>query len=65
MLPGSKNCVMNSVNINARPFMGPNVYMRPPGSFTHFHQDGYGIVDSGVTIILMIMKKNKLMLVYK
>ena len=46
MLPGSKNCAMNSVNINARPFMGPNLYMRPPGSFTNFHQDRYGTVDS-------------------
>ena len=27
--------------------MGPNVYLTPPGSFTHFHQDGYGTVDSG------------------
>ena len=63
MLPGSKNCVMNSVNINARPFIGPNLYMRPPGSFTNFHQDGYGTVDSGH--LCKIMKKNKLMLIYK
>jgi len=27
--------------------MGPNLYITPPGSFTHFHQDGYGTVDSG------------------
>lgn len=27
--------------------MGPNLYMTPPGSFTHFHQDGHGTVDSG------------------
>ena len=46
MLPGSKNCVMNSVNINAQSFMEPNLYMRPPSSFANFHQDGYGTVDS-------------------
>ena len=27
--------------------MGPNMYITPPGSFTRFHQDGYGTVDSG------------------
>lgn len=27
--------------------MGPNLYVTPPGSFTHFHQDGHGTVDSG------------------
>jgi hypothetical protein len=27
--------------------MGPNLYITPPGSFTHFHQDGHGTVDSG------------------
>lgn len=27
--------------------MGPNLYMTPPGSFTSFHQDGHGSVDSG------------------
>jgi hypothetical protein len=30
-----------------RPFMGPNLYITPPASFTHFHQDGFGTVDSG------------------
>ncbi len=25
----------------------PNLYVTPPGAFTHFHQDGYGTVDSG------------------
>lgn len=29
------------VNINGRPFMGPNLYITPPSSFTHFHQDGH------------------------
>lgn len=27
--------------------MGPNLYLTPPGAFTHFHQDGHGTVDSG------------------
>jgi hypothetical protein len=27
--------------------MGPNLYITPPGSFTDFHQDGHGTVDSG------------------
>ena len=27
--------------------MGPILYLSPPGSFTQFHQDGYGSVDSG------------------
>ena len=27
--------------------MGPNLYITPPSSFTHFHQDGFGTVDSG------------------
>jgi len=38
---------MNSVTPNARPFMGPNMYITPPAAFTHFHQDGHGTVDSG------------------
>jgi hypothetical protein len=35
------------VTPDARPFMGPNLYVTPPASFTHFHQDGHGTVDSG------------------
>ncbi|KAL7553995.1 hypothetical protein ACHAWF_017589 [Thalassiosira exigua] len=35
------------MNANGRPFMGPNLYVTPPSSFTHFHQDGHGTVDSG------------------
>lgn len=27
--------------------MGPNLYITPPGSYTIFHQDGHGTVDSG------------------
>ena len=33
--------------MNGRPFMGPNLYYTPPESFTQFHQDGHGTVDSG------------------
>eukprot|EP00557_Chaetoceros_sp_GSL56_P005613 CAMPEP_0176496820 /NCGR_PEP_ID=MMETSP0200_2-20121128/11393_1 /TAXON_ID=947934 /ORGANISM="Chaetoceros sp., Strain GSL56" /LENGTH=931 /DNA_ID=CAMNT_0017894789 /DNA_START=80 /DNA_END=2875 /DNA_ORIENTATION=+ len=47
LLPGGKYCMMNAVNVDGRPFMGPNLYLTPPGSFTHFHQDGHGTVDSG------------------
>lgn len=46
-LPGGAHCMMNCVNTNGRPFMGPNMYITPPGAFTHFHQDGHGTVDSG------------------
>ena len=37
----------NSVNASGRPSMGPNLYVAPPASFTTFHQDGSGTVDSG------------------
>ncbi|KAL7537548.1 hypothetical protein ACHAXR_007900, partial [Thalassiosira sp. AJA248-18] len=47
ILPGGSHCMMNAVNANGRPFMGPNLYITPPASFTHFHQDGHGTVDSG------------------
>ena len=47
LLPGGTHCMMNSVNTGGRPFMGPNLYLTPPGSFTHLHQDGHGTVDSG------------------
>merc|ERR1712151_277541 len=46
LLPGGTHCMLNSVNPTGRPFMGPNIYITPPSSFTHFHQDGYGTVDS-------------------
>lgn len=39
-LPGGDHCMMQSVNAGGRPFMGPNFYVTPPASFTHFHQDG-------------------------
>ena len=38
---------MNNINVNGRPSMGPNLYVTPPASFTAFHQDGHGTVDSG------------------
>jgi hypothetical protein len=47
ILPGGSHCMMNAVNEGGRPFMGPNLYVTPPSSFTHFHQDGHGTVDSG------------------
>jgi len=47
LLPGSQFCLMHAVNAAGRPFMGPNLYITPPGSFTNFHQDGHGTVDSG------------------
>ena len=39
--------MMNSINLNGRPSVGPNFYVTPPASFTVFHQDGHGTVDSG------------------
>ncbi|KAL9189365.1 hypothetical protein ACHAXT_009040 [Thalassiosira profunda] len=47
ILPGGSHCMMNAINAGGRPFMGPNLYITPPCSFTHFHQDGHGTVDSG------------------
>jgi len=47
LLPGGEVCMMHEVNTGGRPFMGPNLYVTPPASFTHFHQDGHGTVDSG------------------
>ena len=41
------HCMMNSVNPGRRQFMGPNLCLTPPRSFTHLHQDGHGTVDSG------------------
>ena len=38
---------MRHVNVFARPQMGPNMYITPPGASTWFHQDGHGTVDSG------------------
>ncbi len=46
-LPGGDFCMIKSVNDMGRLFMGPNLHVTPPGSFTHFHQDGHGTADSG------------------
>eukprot|EP00934_Nitzschia_sp_Nitz4_P008353 Nitzschia sp. Nitz4//scaffold74_size92883//47486//53507//NITZ4_004826-RA/size92883-augustus-gene-0.13-mRNA-1//-1//CDS//3329557604//8343//frame0 len=51
ILPGGKDCMMNQVPRDARPTMGPNMYVTPPSTFTHFHQDGHGSVDSGHLVI--------------
>jgi Helicase associated domain len=40
ILPGGGMCAMHTVPRTARPDMGPNLYVTPPGAFTHFHQDG-------------------------
>ena len=45
--PAGANCLMKFMPREARPFMGPNLYLTPPGSITAFHQDGHGTVDSG------------------
>lgn len=45
--PAGSNCLMKFMPREARPFMGPNLYLTPPGSVTAFHQDGHGTVDSG------------------
>jgi hypothetical protein len=47
ILPGGNACLMHLVPRPARNFMGPNLYLTPPLSFTSFHQDGHGTVDSG------------------
>jgi hypothetical protein len=35
------------MNQDCRPDVGPHLYITPPGSFTKFHRDGGGTVDSG------------------
>ena len=40
ILPGGEMCGTHTVPRTARPDMGPNLYITPPGAFTHFHQDG-------------------------
>jgi hypothetical protein len=46
-LPRGQRCLLRFQPLKGHPFMGPNLYVTPPGSFTHFHQDGHGTVDSG------------------
>ena len=47
LFPGGSNCIQQFVSAVGRPFMGPNLYVTPPGSSTWFHEDGRGTVDSG------------------
>jgi hypothetical protein len=47
VLPGQRHCLQRFVPSSCRPFMGPNLYITPPGAFTWFHEDGHGTVDSG------------------
>eukprot|EP00617_Octactis_speculum_P021493 CAMPEP_0185751146 /NCGR_PEP_ID=MMETSP1174-20130828/9899_1 /TAXON_ID=35687 /ORGANISM="Dictyocha speculum, Strain CCMP1381" /LENGTH=297 /DNA_ID=CAMNT_0028427991 /DNA_START=9 /DNA_END=899 /DNA_ORIENTATION=- len=47
LLPRGERCMLRHLPLNGHPFMGPNLYITPPGTFTHFHQDGHGTVDSG------------------
>jgi len=47
VLPAGKKCALQYVNEYGRPPVGPNLYITPPGSFTWFHEDGHGTVDSG------------------
>ena len=51
ILPAGRYCMMHNLAEESRPFMGPNLYMTPPASFTQFHQDGHGTVDSGHTCL--------------
>ena len=37
ILPGGAHCMMNAVNVNGRPFMGPNLYMTPRKCFCVLH----------------------------
>jgi hypothetical protein len=47
LLPRGSQCLLRFLPSRGHPFMGPNLYVTPPGTFTHFHQDGHGTVDSG------------------
>lgn len=38
VLPGGEWCSLRWVPQSARNFMGPNLYICPPGGFTQFHQ---------------------------
>ncbi len=47
ILPGGSKCHLRWLTRSSRPGMGPNIYITPPGSYTIFHTDGHGTVDSG------------------
>ena len=51
LLPAGDWCMMNSVGSEGRPFLGPNLYITPPGASTVFHEDGNGTVDSGHQVL--------------
>ena len=51
IMPAGRYCMMHNLSEESRPFMGPNLYVTPPASFTQFHQDGHGTVDSGHTCL--------------
>jgi hypothetical protein len=51
-LPGGTHCLQQYVAVTGRPFMGPNLYVTPPGAVTWFHEDGHGTVDSGHQCLL-------------
>jgi hypothetical protein len=43
VLPGAEWCSLHWVPQSARNFMGPNLYVCPPGGFTQFHQVSYAL----------------------
>ncbi|CAM9938306.1 unnamed protein product, partial [Phaeothamnion confervicola] len=47
LLPAGAHCALQHLPPEGRPFLGPNLYITPPGASTHVHQDGHGTVDSG------------------
>lgn len=47
LLPGGRHCLQHWLAPECRPFMGPNLFVSPPGPHTWFHEDGGGDVDSG------------------
>jgi hypothetical protein len=51
-LPAGTHCLQQYVAVTGRPFMGPNLYVAPPGAVTWFHEDGHGTVDSGHQCLL-------------
>lgn len=46
LLPGGEKCALSCMDREARPFVGPNLYVTPRESLTPFLQAGNGTVDS-------------------
>jgi hypothetical protein len=46
-MPGGKFCLLKYLRHEARPYMGPDIFLGVPGAYTRFHVDGAGTVDSG------------------